>query len=201
MLVAPLNRRRGDAQLAKELAMRMIEAHNASYLPGDRNRWIILSERARSLYDLEGRLDLAIDECREALRGTQANNDALGGIQIEYLLGAMLLRSGRANEARVHAQRLLEMSEEQLLPHGLAPAIQLFGGIAAYEGRYDLASKLLGFADVKLKDHRHNMLVDVDPNWFIEPLRERLGEQRLTDLMAEGSVWSEDQAVEEALKV
>lgn len=195
-----LNRRRGDVEAAKDFADRMIEAHEVSQLPGDRNRWIILSEHGRSLYELEGRLDYAIDECREALRGTQATNDALGAIQIEYLLGALLLCSGAADEARAHARRVLEMSEEQLLSHGFAPALQLFGGIATYEARYDLASRLLGFADVNLRN-RQEMLVDVDPDWFLKPLRDQLGEQHLAELMAEGAAWSHERAIEEALTV
>lgn len=195
-----LNRQRFDSKAARNFADRMIKAHEAYRIPGDRNRWIVLSERARTLCDVEGRLDLAIDECREALRGTNATNDALGGLQIEYLLGALLLRSGAVDEARTCARRVLSISEDQLLPHGFPAALQLFGGVATYEAHYDLACRLLGYAKVNLTDRRE-MVVDVDPGWFIAPLREHLGDRRLAQLMAEGQAWSRERAIEEALTV
>jgi predicted ATPase/DNA-binding SARP family transcriptional activator len=193
-----LHRQQGDARTAKDFADRMIKAHANSPLSGDRNRWIILSECARAAYDLDGRLDTAIDVCREALRSTQATNDALGGLQVEYLLGALLFRAGAIDEARAHARRILEMSEDELLPHGVAPALQLLSGVAAHGARSDCAARILGFVRPRLSTAVAKMLVDVDPQWFVAPIRDRLGDDSLTRLMAEGAGWPEDQAIREA---
>ena len=45
------------------------------------------------------------------------------------------------------------------------------------------------------------MYVEVEPEWFIGPLRDHFGEDRLLELMADGAAWSEGQAIDEALKI
>jgi tetratricopeptide (TPR) repeat protein len=195
--LARLNRKRGNAASAKEFALQMAEAHESAQLPGDRNRWIILSERALNEC-ADGRPAAAIESCREALRATNETNDVLGGVQSEYLLGALLLKSGLEDEARACADSVLKTSIEELLPHGIAPALQLIGGVATHETRYDTAARLLGFAEANLKDHREEMIVHIEPEWFLGPLRERLGDQRLVELMAEGAAWPQPRAIEEA---
>jgi predicted ATPase/DNA-binding CsgD family transcriptional regulator len=193
--LARLNRRRGKIEVARAFSMRMAEVHERCQLPEDRNRWAILSERACS-EEADGRLERAIELCREAYGGTQATRDVTGGVQAEYYLGVLLLRSGAVDEARMHGRSVLRVGREELLPLGVYSALQLLAGVATHCKRYDLSARLLGFAEPRLSATA--LHADVDPEWFLRPLREHFGVSRLSELMAEGATWPEDRAIEEA---
>jgi predicted ATPase/DNA-binding CsgD family transcriptional regulator len=196
--LARLNRKRGKIDVARAFSMRMAQAHERYQLPDDRNRWAILSERACS-EEADGRLERAIELCREAYGGTQATRDVTGGVQAEYYLGVLLLRSGAVDEARMHGRSVLTVGREELLPLGVYSALQLLAGVATYCKRYDLSARLLGFAEPRLSATA--LHADVDPEWFLQPLREHFGVSTLAELMAEGAAWSQDRAIEEASTV
>jgi tetratricopeptide (TPR) repeat protein len=168
----------------------------------DRNRWAVLCERAR-VEQLDGRLARAIELCREAHSIPQLTQDRPGEVPAKYGLAAYLLLSGEVDEAEFHARSLLKLSREELLPHGIPAALQVFAGVATQRGEREAATRLLGYAEARFPELPipPDMNVDVDPEWFIRPLRIHFGDTRLAQLMAEGAAWSEDQAVEAALKV
>jgi tetratricopeptide (TPR) repeat protein len=196
--LARLNRKRGKIDVARAFSMRMAEAHERYQLPEDRNRWAILLERACS-EEADGRLERAIELCKEAYGGTQVTRDVTGGVQAEYYLGVVLLRSGAVDEARMHGRSVLTVGREELLPLGVYSALQLLAGVATHCKRYDLSARLLGFAEPRLSANA--LHPDVDPEWFLQPLREHFGVSTLAELMAEGAAWSQDRAIEEALAV
>jgi predicted ATPase/DNA-binding SARP family transcriptional activator len=201
-ILARLNRKRGNLDAARTLSIRMIEAHDELQLPSDRNRWGLLAERARAEL-LDGHLARAIELCREGYAVTQATKDPLGGVQAEYYLGVFLLMSGAVEEARTRGRSVLRVSREELFPHGIPPAIQLLGGVATQCEQYEQAARLIGFAEAKFPEQTlpRDMYVDVEPEWFLGPLRDRFGEARLAELMADGAAWLEGRAIEEALNV
>lgn len=197
--LAKVNRKRGNLDLARSLSIQMAEAHEQSRLPDDRNRWSILAERACA-EQLDGHLDHAIELCRKAHRGTQLTNDVPGGIQAEYHLGVLLLMAGNVDEALIHGRSVLRLSTEELFPHGIALALQLLAGVATHGAQHELAARLVGFAEARTSAQLVGT-VNVDPEWFLAPLREHFGNTPLTELMAEGAAWSEDRAIQGALTI
>ncbi len=73
----------------------------------------------------------------------------------------------------------------------------------AISGQPQIAARLLGYVDVQFKE----LGVTREPTekWGYEKLmaslREQLSDAEIQKLAPEGAAWSEDQAVEEALKV
>jgi predicted ATPase/DNA-binding CsgD family transcriptional regulator len=201
-ILARLNRRRGNLDVARELSTRMTQVHEGMQLSLDRNRLVILTERA-CVHQLDGQLARAIELCKEAHSITQLTKDPPSEVQTGYYLAALLLMSGQVDEARANGRSLLELSREELLSHGIAPALQVLAGVATQRAKYDVAARLLGWAEARfpLQAIPRDAIVDVDPQWFILPLRDHFGDVRLAGLMAEGAAWSEDQAIEAALKV
>jgi hypothetical protein len=57
---------------------------------------------------------------------------------------------------------------------------------------------LLGFAQARLlAPSGHDLFVEVDPEWFLQPLRDGLGSDSLARLMTEGAARSQDLAIVE----
>ncbi|MBV8344572.1 MAG: hypothetical protein JO190_06220, partial [Candidatus Eremiobacteraeota bacterium] len=196
--LARLNRKRGRLDVARALSRRMVEVYERCAPSGDRNRWIVWSQRA-SFEEYDGRIGRAIELCREAYGDTELAKDTVGGVQIEYYLGVLLLRSGNLDEARLHGRSVLSIGREEALPHAIDRAIQLLSGVAAHTGRYELAAGLLGYADPRLS--QGDFMLDVDRDWFLQPLRAHFGDTVLAQLMAEGAAWTQARAIEMASAV
>jgi predicted ATPase/DNA-binding SARP family transcriptional activator len=200
--LARVNRRRGKFDVARNLSIRMAQVYEALHLPHDRNRWPILIERARC-EQLDGDLARAIELCREAHAEALLTRDPLGDVHAEYFLATLLFMSGAVSEARDHGRALLKLSLDELLPHGITFALQVLAGVATDRAEHAIAAELLGYAELRFREQPlvRDAFVDVDPDLFIQPLRDHFGEGRLAELVAEGERWSEDQAIEEALKI
>jgi predicted ATPase/DNA-binding SARP family transcriptional activator len=200
--LARLNRRFGRFDLARQLSSRMAAVYEGMNLPQDRNRWIVMTERAHEA-QLDGRADDAIGLCREALSGAQLTEDPLGEVTSEYFLAVQLLMSGAVDEAHTHGRAVLKLSRDELLPHGITFALQVLAGVATKHAQHDVAARLLGHAELRFREQPfpRAAFVDVEVDLFIQPVRDHFGEDRLAELMAEGERWSEDQAIEEALNI
>ena len=200
--LARLNRRFGRFDVARGLSNRMASVYEGLNLPQDRNRWIVMTERAQ-VAQLDGHTGPAIELCREALSGAQLTQDPLGEVTSEYFLAVHLLMSGALRDARHHGRAILKLSRDELLAHGITFSLQILAGVATHGAEHDLAARLLGNAELRFREQPfpRNAFVDVDPDFFIQPLRDRLGERRVADLMAEGERWSEDRAIDAALKI
>ena len=85
----------------------------------------------------------------------------------------------------------------------MAIALQHFALLSALLGKPPGAAKLLGYVEVQLKELGASR--GPTEQWsydkLMAALRERVSDAEIEKLAAEGAVWSEDQAVEEALKV
>ncbi len=85
----------------------------------------------------------------------------------------------------------------------IATVLQHFALLMALEGQTQNAARLLGYVDLQLKELGAKR--EPTERWGYDKLMaalcERLSEAEIEKLAAEGAAWSEDQAVEEALKV
>jgi predicted ATPase/DNA-binding SARP family transcriptional activator len=200
--LSKISRKRGDLDAARQFSVKMAEAYARRDAPMDRNRWMVFTERAR-LEQSDGHIGRAIEICREAHTVAELTKDPLADAHVLYYLGALLLISGAVDQACTQGASLLKLSREELLSHGIAYAIQVLSGVAMARTEPETAARLLGYAEEWFRKQTipRDFWIEVDPEWFIQPLRDHFGNDRLAQLMAEGAAWSEDQAVEEALKV
>ncbi len=195
-------RRLGQYDRARAAAARMISSYDRVHVPFDANASLVLDEYANMAY-LDGDLTKAIEISHESLRAARLMRDVTQEIHAEYGLAGYLFLSGAIDEALEHGLAILQTSREELFPYGMGPAFQILAGVCSARGEFDRAAHLLGYANARIAQQRipPNAYVDVDPEWFLGPLRERFGEQRLVQLMSEGAAWSEERAVDEARRV
>lgn len=75
--------------------------------------------------------------------------------------------------------------------------------LGALRGEVRAAAHLIGYADARYAELGYEREYSVQWNYenLIAALREQLSEAEIDNLAAEGAAWSEDQAVEAALKV
>ena len=110
---------------------------------------------------------------------------------------------GDLDGARTSARDGLQYARQAQARHLIATALQHHALIMALQGELPGAARLRGYNDAQLKE----LGVDREPTekWgydkLMVALREHLSEAEIEKLAAEGAAWSEDQAVEEALKV
>jgi non-specific serine/threonine protein kinase len=115
---------------------------------------------------------------------------------------AYRIAMGDLDGAITSARDALNYSRQAQAPHTLAYALQHIALVIALRGDVNSAARLAAYSDAQLKEL----------GWSREPtekqgydklmatLRKQLSEAEIEKLAAEGAAWSEDQAVEEALK-
>lgn len=85
----------------------------------------------------------------------------------------------------------------------IAVALQHLALLVALRGEVNHAARLIGYINVQFKELGQER--ETTERWGYEKLmfalHERLSDAQIEKLTAEGAAWSEDQAVEEALKV
>ncbi len=138
---------------------------------------------------------LAIDQRRgvdAANLGTDNINSAAYRIALNDLDGASVSAREGLRIAR-HVQRADLISV----------ALQHLALLAALQRQAQLPARLLGYVDTQFKAQGYER--ESTEKWgrdkLMSALREQLSEAEIEKLAAEGAAWSEDQAVEEALKV
>jgi len=155
-------------------------------------------------------LEFADGHPEQALRSVREAQEALsrpGGDTISLAIycsnsAAYRIALGDIDEAHTSARKGLSLARQAQAASLIAIALQHFALIMALQGQLQSAARLLGYADVRLKE----LGVTREPTekWgydkLIAALHEGLGEAEIEKLAAEGAGWSEDQAVEEALK-
>lgn len=192
-------RRLGQYDRARAAATQMVASYGRVHVPFDANASLVLDEYANMAY-LDGNLSKAMEISRESLRAARLMKDVTQEIHAEYGLAGYLFVAGAVDEALEHGLSILRTCREELFPYGIGPALQILAGISLTRGEFERAARLLGYAHARFTEQRipANAYVDVDPEWFLRPLRERFGEEPLSKFMAEGAAWSEDRALGEA---
>jgi predicted ATPase/class 3 adenylate cyclase len=151
----------------------------------------------------DGQFAQAVSLAAEALeifaRGKNATHLAGCYINIAVYRAAVEDLDG-AREASREALRLARQVLDAVL---IAIALQHLALIAALRGQVRSGAYLLGYVDARYRD----LVFEREPTeiWgydkLMAALREHLSDTEIEKLAAEGAAWSEDQAIEEALKV
>lgn len=113
---------------------------------------------------------------------------------------AYLIALDRYDEAQREATESLALADEEKNSLWRAFAVQHLAAIAALRGEAVRAAQLLGFSDAHLAElgyHREHT-EQQEYSRVAAALRERLGEDEMQRLMAEGRSWAADRAVAEA---
>jgi len=165
-----------------------------------------MSRALAGLAELEfgdGQVEQALRLAGEALeidsRGKNQTGLALGYDNIAAYRIALGDVVG-AREAAREALRLARQAQRALLT---AIALQHFALLGALRGEVRGAAQLIGYVDAQYKELGYER--EGTEKWGYEKLmaalREQLSDAEIEKLAAEGAAWSEDQAVDEALKV
>jgi tetratricopeptide (TPR) repeat protein len=197
---AGLQRSSGDVAAARELFAQALDAYKAL---GDEGG---MSRTLAGLAELEfgdGQVEQALRLAGEALeidsRGKNQTGLALGYDNIAAYRIALGDVVG-AREAAREALRLARQAERALLT---AIALQHFALLGALRGEVRGAAQLIGYVDAQYKELGYKR--EATEKWCYEKLmaalREQLSDAEIEKLAAEGAARSEDQAVDEALKV
>jgi predicted ATPase/DNA-binding CsgD family transcriptional regulator len=150
----------------------------------------------------DGNVAAALQRAEEALeieaRGKNMALLAIGNCNTaayRLALGDMAGASTAARAGLAWSQRAQDTMQ-------IAIALQHFALLHAQRGEFPTAGRLLGFVSRQFKAHA--LQRESTERWGYETLmtalREHLGEAEIERLAAEGAAWSEDQAVEDALK-
>ena len=208
--------------LASLAAARVI----AGDLPGTRERYSEALAAARvagaersaaaivmNLADVEfrdGHADEALRLADEGVAVLRATSDIHNVTLARYNVAAYLVALRRYDEARATAREVLSAARDMQWSIGLAWTLQHVAAIPALRPRADVpvedrrrAARILGYVDARiaaleaLREYTEQQEFDA----MTYALRDTLGTDELTKLMAEGSTWSEDRAVAEAMLI
>jgi predicted ATPase/Tfp pilus assembly protein PilF len=116
---------------------------------------------------------------------------------------AYRIARGDIDGARTSAREGLSLARQAQAAQLIAIALQHFALLMALLGQTQSAARLLGYVDVQLKalGMQREPTEQRGHEKLMASLREQLSEAEIQKLAADGVAWSEDQAVEEALKV
>ena len=124
---------------------------------------------------------------------------------------AYLVALGRYDEARVSAREALAAARDTQLWVLFAFTLQHLAAVGALQSSADAqllderrrAARILGYVDARLAELEalREYTEQQEYDAMLSALCDALGEEELTKLMAEGSTWSEDQVVAEAMRI
>jgi predicted ATPase/class 3 adenylate cyclase len=199
-LQAMIHVARGDVAAARESCAQALAARKAL---GDENgAAVVLVNLAELAFD-EGQVEQALRLAGEALeihlRGKNAQLLAASYTNIAvYRVGA-----GDLDGAREAAREGLRLARQVQRALTIATALQHLALLLALRGEANVAARLICYVNVQYKELGIERAAA--EKWGYEKLmaalHEQLSDTQIEKLAAEGAAWSEDQAVEEALKV
>ena len=197
---AAITRVRGEFGAARELFAQALAAHKA--LGNESGTAMVLGNMAEMEF-ADGHPEQALHAGSEALeicvRAKNAMNIANGYINS----AAYRIALGDLGAARNSAREGLRLARQVRNEPGIATALQHFALLAALGGDLQNGAQLLGYVDAQYA--ALGMQRESTEQWgydkLMTALREALSADEIATLAADGAAWSEDQAVEEALKV
>jgi tetratricopeptide (TPR) repeat protein len=172
------------------------------------------SSLASALLDLSeceyraGNLELALEHATQSLAVAPEGN-AFAEFTALHTISLYLTALDRYDEAYERARATLEQAKEYRCTvyvawalGNLATTTVLRGGVEPERRAavYELAARTLGFVDARLVTSGSARLPLLQPRYerVLDMLREAMGPQKVSDLMAAGAEMTEQQAVEEA---
>lgn len=158
-----------------------------------------------------GNAEVALRLAREGLAAHRTFGDTFHATAAAYNIVAYLVALRRYTEARVAAREALLLAMDAQFSVGLAWTLQHLAALAALRSNSDIpviedrrrAARVLGYVDARLNALESPRVYTEQQEYdaIIPVLRDVLGEDELLKLMAEGSRWSEDQAVADAMLI
>jgi predicted ATPase/class 3 adenylate cyclase/Tfp pilus assembly protein PilF len=191
---------RGDVRAARELFAQALAASKA--LGNEWGTAVVLSNIAE-LEFADGHPEQALQAASEALeiivRGKNAMNIASGHTNC----AAYRIALGDLGAARDSAREGLRRARQVRHERGIAIALQHLALLAALGGDLESGAQLLGYVDAQYA--ALGLQREPTEQWgydkLMTALRETLSADEIAQFAAHGAAWSEDQAVDEALKV
>jgi predicted ATPase/class 3 adenylate cyclase len=190
----------GDVAAARDLYAQSLAAYKA--LEHESGTAMVLGNLAE-LEFADGQFEQSVRLAGEALeidaRGKNATSLAIGYANI----AAYRIAVGDVDGAPEAAREGLRLARQVQGPLGIATALQHIALLLALRGVAYEAARVIGYVNAQFNDL--GVERQGTEKWTYEKLmaalRERLSEADTEKLAAEGATWSEDQAVEAALKV
>ncbi|MGA9943736.1 MAG: tetratricopeptide repeat protein [Candidatus Cybelea sp.] len=191
---------RGDVAAARELYAQALAAHKA--LGNEAGAATVVGNLAELEFG-DGQVERALGLASEALEIRTGGKNATD-LATRYLnITAYRIASGDVDGAREAAREGLRWARQAQYAVSSAVALQHLALLLALRGEVNDAARLIGYVNVQFKELGNER--EATEKWgyekLVAALREQLSEAEIEKLAAEGAAWSEDQAVDEALKV
>ena len=208
-LLSTIRQINGDFAEARTRAAEALAIYRALGCERDRAKMI-----AFVLAGLEfhaGNAELALNHASEGLAAFRALNYTQSNARLLCNMSIFLIYLGRYDDAADHAREALDLPSEQQSADSVVLALQAIGTVRALWPRGSTrqrseecmrAARLLGFVDAHLPGG--NTLSSAEQrleHQTLEALREALGADAAADLMAEGALMTQDQALATAAKI
>ena len=150
----------------------------------------------RSLGDAQRSIVLTAEALRMAQNLGDRNLEAIASA----IRGCYLVMDGEYDEAEAAIRQTLVISRDELNGSSLIIALHAAVGLAMQREEYDRAARFVGYTQAERSGAvPARAFSPMDVESLVTRLRERLGEQRLQTLTAEGATWSLERGFEEAL--
>jgi predicted ATPase/DNA-binding CsgD family transcriptional regulator len=190
----------GDMSGGRELFTQALAAFKAL---GDESGTAQVLACLAELEFADGQFEQARRLASEALE-THADGKNAADIAIDYVnIAAYSIPLGDVDGARKAAREGLRWFRQGQHALGIAIALQNFASLAAVRGQARDAARLVGYVSAKYLEIGSER--EYTEKWSYEKLvaslQRQLSDAEREKLAAEGATWSEDQAIEEALKV
>ncbi|MBV8374141.1 MAG: tetratricopeptide repeat protein [Candidatus Eremiobacteraeota bacterium] len=191
---------RGDGRAGRELYAQALAAFKAL---GDESGTALVLRNLAELEFADGHPEQALSAASEALEIYSRGKGALHIATCHTNSAAYRIALGDLSGARDSAREGLRVARQARYEIGIAFALQHLALLAGLGGDARRGAQLLGFVDAQYT--ALGMQREPTEQWgydkLITALRETLSADEIAQLAADGAAWSEDQAVEEALKV
>ena len=197
---ANIQRYCGDVAEARELYAHALAAYKAL---GDEARTAAVLGNLADLEFGAGQVERALRLAGEGLEIDARGKNATDLATDHNNIAAYRIALGDMDGARDSAREGLRWARQAQNPYHVVIALQHIALLLALRGEVNDAARLIGYVNVQYKELGNER--EATEKWGYEnlmaALREQLSEAEIEKLAAEGAAWSEDQAVDEALKV
>jgi predicted ATPase/class 3 adenylate cyclase len=198
----------GDFAGARQLHRDALAA--AQHAGAERSEAVSAANLAEAEFQ-SGNIAAALELAREALRVLRAFHSTWNIALVLHNEAAYLVALRRFDEARTSAREALAAARDTQYSVALPFALQHLAAIAALRASTGApiiedrrrAARILGYVDARLaalealREYTEQQEYDA----MLLALRKAIGEDDLLKLMTEGSTWSEDQAVADAMSI
>ena len=191
---------RGDVAAARESYALALAAYKA--LGDESGKAVVLGNLAEHEFE-DGQVERALRLAGEAIELGLRGKDAWTLAMRYANIAAYRVAAGDLDGAREAACEGLRLARQVRFKEVIAGALQHLALLSAMRGEVNDAARLIGYVNLRYKELGYER--EATEEWGYEKLlaalHEQLSDVQIEQLAAEGAAWTEDQAVEEALKV